>query len=140
MAHKRRLGEVLLDLEYITGEVLEWAMANKPPGVRLGEFLVAAGKLTDEQRWEALSLQQGIEVFDIQPEHVELRIARSLPRSLMEELRVMPVRLEAGRLTLAAAAIPTDAMQKRILEYTKLRLEFSLVSDERFNALREHLL
>ena len=140
MAHKRRLGEVLLELDYITSEVLEWALAHKPTGQRLGDFLVESGKLTDQQRWEALSMQQGIEVFDMQPEHVELRIARSLPRSLMEELRVMPVRLEPGRLTLAAAAIPTDAMQKRIQEFTKLRLEFSLVTDERFDALREHLL
>lgn len=139
MAHKRRLGEVLLDLEYLTPEALDWALANKGH-VRLGDFLVQSGKLTDDQRWEALSMQQGMEVFDIQPEHVELRIARSLPRSLMEELRVIPVRLEPGRLTLAAAAIPTDAMQKRIQECTAMRFEFSLVTDERFNALRDQLL
>jgi adsorption protein B len=139
MAHKRRLGEVLLDLEYITEEILNWALAEKGE-TRLGDFLVGQGKITDEQRWSALSMQQGMEVFEIQPEHVEVRIARGLPHRLIDELKVIPVRLEAGRLVLAAAAIPTDAMQRQIQECIETRFEFSLVSNERFELLRQRLL
>lgn len=139
MAHKRRLGEILRDLAYISDEILTWALATKGD-LRLGDFLVNAGKITDEQRWEALSMQQGMEVFEILPEQVETRVARSLPHSLMDELKVIPVRLETGKLLLAAAAIPTDVMQKRIQECLELRFEFSLVTNERFDALRRRLL
>jgi bacteriophage N4 adsorption protein B len=138
MAHKRRLGEVLLDLDYITNEVLDWALAAKG-ALRLGDFLVSQRKITDAQRWEALSLQQGMEVFEILPEQVAPRIARALPLALVDELKVIPVRLELGKLLLAAAAIPTDAMQQQIRDCTEMRFEFSLVTNERFDALRRLL-
>lgn len=139
MEHKRRLGEILRELGFLTEEVLAWALGAKGES-RLGDFLVAEGKISDSQRWQALSMQQGMEMAEILPEHVETRIARSLPHRLMDELRVIPVRIEAGRLLLAVAAIPTDAMQRRIQECVETRFEFSLVTNERFESLRKRLL
>ena len=140
LVHKRRLGEILLELELLSPETLAWALSAKPAQERLGNFLVRHGHLSDEQRCMALALQQGIEVADVTPEAVGPRVARALPRHVVEDLRVIPVRIATGRLVLATAEIPDDRMQRRIQEQTRLPFEFSLISRERFEALEKALL
>jgi len=59
MTQKRLLGEILADLGYVSRDQVRRALQVKPEGVPLGEYLVRQGRLTDEQRWDALSVQQG---------------------------------------------------------------------------------
>ncbi len=59
MVHKRLLGEILVDLGYLTRDQVRRAVQSKPPGLPLGEYLVRQGRLTDQQRWDALALQAG---------------------------------------------------------------------------------
>lgn len=59
MTQKRPLGEILADLGYVTRDQVRRALQVKPEGIPLGEYLVRQGRLTDEQRWDALSQQQG---------------------------------------------------------------------------------
>lgn len=59
--HKRPLGEILADLGYVTRDQVRRALLVKPDDIPLGEFLVRQGRLTDEQRQNALSMQEGSE-------------------------------------------------------------------------------
>lgn len=59
--HKRPLGEILADLGYVTRDQVRRALQVKPADIPLGEYLVRQGRLTSEQRWSALSMQQGSE-------------------------------------------------------------------------------
>ncbi len=59
MSQKRPLGEILADLGYVTRDQVRRALQVKPEGVPLGEYLVRQGRLTDDQRWDALTMQQG---------------------------------------------------------------------------------
>ena len=61
MTHKRPLGEILADLGYVSRDQVRRALQVKPDTVPLGEFLVRQGRLTDQQRWDALSMQQGMD-------------------------------------------------------------------------------
>ena len=58
LEHQRPLGEILAGLGYVTRDQVRRALLVKPAGIPLGEFLVRQGRLTDQQRWDALSMQQ----------------------------------------------------------------------------------
>lgn len=62
--HPQRLGELLTELGYIPGELIEQAArlpAPPDPGPRLGEVLVSQGWLSPQQLAEALAEQQASE-------------------------------------------------------------------------------
>ena len=59
LAHKRRLGEILVGSGQVTASALRQALETRPSGVRLGAQLVRLGHLQEMQLYEALSLQQG---------------------------------------------------------------------------------
>ncbi|MBY0505313.1 MAG: glycosyl transferase family protein [Bryobacteraceae bacterium] len=56
---KRPLGEILVDLGYVTRDQVRRSLQIKPRDIPLGEYLVRQGRLTDGQRWDALSMQSG---------------------------------------------------------------------------------
>ena len=97
-ALRHRLGEVLLLNGYISADQLGVALRTGRSGVRLGERLIELGYLTEAALYEALSLQAGLPQADIQPADVPLRTARCLPAHLTRQLRMVPVKAEAGEL------------------------------------------
>ena len=60
MSDHRRLGEILVGSQHVAASELESALASCPPGLRIGEYLVGLGKLTENDLYECLSLQQNL--------------------------------------------------------------------------------
>jgi len=61
--HSRpRLGEVLVSLRYLSMEELEDALARRPPGLRIGEYLIQLDKITRRDLGNALKSQAGLRV------------------------------------------------------------------------------
>jgi len=59
--HSRpRLGEVLVNLRYVSMEDLEEALARRPPGLRIGEYLIQLDKITPRDLGNALRSQAGL--------------------------------------------------------------------------------
>ena len=139
MCHKRRLGEILVDLGFLEESALAEALRQKPADVPLGEFLVSRGELSDEGRWTALSLQQGLDVRELEPSDVDPRVARALPREVIEAHKVIPVRVAAGHLHVAASALPSDQLLRELSLYTRLKLEFTLITERTFLRLMSGL-
>lgn len=140
MMHKRRLGEILVELKMVTEEQLANALAAQPQDLPLGEYLVHLGLLSDSARWLALSVQQGIDVRDVTPDEIDPRAARCLPRQLIETRKVFPVRIAAGQLLVAAAALPSDELLRELSATTKLRVEFTLITEHNLARLVSSLL
>jgi adsorption protein B len=57
-----RLGEVLIDLQFISSTDLEDALRHKPNGERTGEYLVQLQKITEDNLCRALSSQSELAV------------------------------------------------------------------------------
>jgi len=139
LAHKRKLGELLTASGYITPSELGAALAAKPPHLRLGEFLVTRGMLTEEQLYRELSLQHGLPVGSIRPEDISANAARALPRNIMRSSRVLPFRIASGSLHLATPDVPTDELASELRGFTNLDIRFQLVTTKNFESLL-HLL
>ncbi len=92
--HKRPLGEVLADLGYTTRDQVRRALLVKPDDIPLGEYLVQQGRLTDQQRWDGLSMQEGSEGQSAPAATpVDIPDFDALPQRLKEKWTVIPIAL-----------------------------------------------
>lgn len=135
----RLLGEILVTSSYIEQADLDWALATKPEGVRIGEHLVRAGKLTEAELYEALSLQQRLPLAVFNADEVPRRVARALPVHVAERWNVLPFRIQAGELHVAGTDIPDQEMESAVRRHTSLEIRFHLVAPDGFRQLEERL-
>ncbi len=135
--HKRKLGEILVTSLWISEEEMDEALRTQPEGVRLGEHLIALGKLTEEDVYDALSLQQGLPAGRLEPDEVSRRASRALPRRLAEQWQVLPFKIDDGAMFLASPEVPTQEMTDELGGFTRLSLRFQLVTPANFEELRE---
>jgi adsorption protein B len=76
MEHKRKLGEILIGSGYAEELSVRRALENLPRGIRLGEHLVQHGVITEDELYEALSLQQSLPSGRLEPWVIGSHIAR----------------------------------------------------------------
>ncbi|MEN3007565.1 ATPase, T2SS/T4P/T4SS family [Pseudothermotoga sp.] len=102
----RRIGEILLEKGLITKEQLNRALENQRLTKKaLGEVLVELGYVTWEELTEALAEQYNIPMLKDPPRIIASEILNSLPRALLEELRIIPIDKRDGRLMLVTDTI-----------------------------------
>ncbi len=139
LAHKRKLGDILIGSGYLTPDALAAALASLPPTLRLGEHLVNTGQLSPEALYEALSLQQGLPVAQVEPALVPSGVARALPEKLVRDWKILPFRVAGGNLYLAGPEIPTHETIRALRPFTSLQPRFHLVTPAEFEAAFEQL-
>jgi adsorption protein B len=138
--HKRKLGEILVGSSYISEADLERALGGQPVGVRLGEYLMKLCKITEDELYEALSLQQSLPVGRLEPNTVNRKVARALPRHVVRDWRVLPYRIASGSIFLASPEIPSDELNHALRGFTRLSIRFQLVTPRNFTELMDALL
>jgi bacteriophage N4 adsorption protein B len=140
LAHKRRLGEILVASGSLPARALKQALDTQQPGILLGQHLVASGQLSEESLYEALSFQQGLPIGHVEAEHVPRHISRALPEHVVREWGVLPFRVGEGSLFLASAKLPTPEMNEALRSFTALEIRFHLVTPTKFENLTASLL
>ena len=102
MAFYRRLGELLLAAGTITQEELDRGLAlQKEQKGRLGEVLIRNGIITEEELIEALQMQLGIEYIDLSKTNIPTELAGVLPKNIAKQYQVVPVRVVKDEIFLA---------------------------------------
>lgn len=97
-----RLGEILVKAGVVTEEDVRRALdVQKMGGGRLGGVLVRLKCVTDAQIRQALAEQLGIEVIELDDVEVDEGALKALPRELIKKYEAVPVRLEEGTLYVA---------------------------------------
>ncbi|MCP5120012.1 MAG: hypothetical protein GY953_55140 [bacterium] len=140
LPYKRPIEEILVGSAYLTLDELELARRSKPPGVRLAEHLVHTGMLSEEEIYEALSLQLGLALGEIHPSEVNQNIARTLPARIVQEWNVLPIKIEAGNLLLASPNAPSEELHSTLQRHTHLPIRVQLVTPSNFRRLADALL
>jgi type IV pilus assembly protein PilB len=101
---RKRLGELLLEAGLVSEEQLERALAEqKGTGERLGKLLIRQGVVTEQDIINLLEVQLGIPQVRLLPGSLDRSLARILPEPLARRYLVAPVRLEGNRLVVAMA-------------------------------------
>jgi len=96
------LGQALLVLEAITSDQLKAALAEqKNTGRLLGNILLDHGMVTPHVITAALGKLFGLQVVDIDDEQVDLDALSRVPESVAVRNRLLPLRIEEGKLVVA---------------------------------------
>ncbi|MDO4502428.1 MAG: ATPase, T2SS/T4P/T4SS family [Coriobacteriia bacterium] len=101
MAYKR-LGDVLIDAGLITQDQLQHALASqKETKRRLGDELIAEGIISELGLIEALQMQLGVEYVDLTKGDLDPELSRVLSRTVARQYNVVPVRVTPDEVHLA---------------------------------------
>ena len=87
-----RLGDLLVQAGTITEDELMQALAlQKGSGERLGTVLIQSGIITERELIQALEVQLGVEFIDLSKTTLSPEIARLLPKGIAQRNSVVPV-------------------------------------------------
>ncbi|AGA59890.1 MULTISPECIES: ATPase, T2SS/T4P/T4SS family [Thermobacillus] len=135
-----RLGELLIQAGLITEEQLQEALREgKERNMRLGDVLIAMGYITEQQRIEVLEFQLGIPHVQLYRENIDPRAIQMVPRMLAETHKVLPYRIEGNKL-IVAMSDPLDYYAIEELRMaTGMWIEPAIVSSEELDhAIRRY--
>ena len=140
MSDRRLLGEILVGSQHVAAEELESALASQPPGVRIGEYLIHLNKLTEDDLYECLSLQQNLTFQVLDRTQISRTIARALPADVSRKWKVLGFKVVAGQLFVAGPNVPSDEMTEELRRISSLEIRFHLVTPGNFEALQQEFL
>jgi type IV pilus assembly protein PilB len=105
---KKRLGEMLLEAGLLNKEQLGQALENhKKFGLKLGQFLVHQGIVSESEIVELLSRQLKIEKYRPDKYPVDLGLSKIVPADIAQKYQVVPLR-KKGQLLVIAMTDPLD--------------------------------
>ncbi len=130
-----RLGEVLVRMRAVAISDMEAAVHSVPNGSRLGEYLVASRKLSEETLYRALSLQSGIPSESVTCADVDRLATRIFPVKTARRWRVLPYRVEGGQLHVAVTDVPSRELTRELSALSALKIRFKLVRPAQFAQL-----
>ena len=97
-----RLGDLLIAAGLITQEQLDEGLRlQKGSGKRLGTVLQEHGFITESDLIEALQMQLGIEFIDLSKVNIPTELAQVVPKNIAKQYQVVPVRIIRDELYLA---------------------------------------
>ena len=102
---RRRLGQILVDLGYLTEDQL-WDVLEEQkqsPGEVIGKVAVRLGLVTEAQVSEALAEQWGMQVVNLPEMTVHPKVLEMVPETMASIYKVMPLSLKNNVLTVAMA-------------------------------------
>lgn len=102
MTKYRRLGELLIDAGTIDEEQLNRALEiQKESKDRLGTVLIENNIITEDQLIESLQMQLGIEYVDLTQVKIPIELAASVPKTIAKQYGVVPVQIVRDEIYLA---------------------------------------
>ena len=99
---KMKLGEILLNANLITDQQLKKAVEiQKDTKESLGLILIKQGYITEASIKDALELQYGLRYISLRKTKVPPEVIKLVPENLIRQHQAIPVSLQNNRLTLA---------------------------------------
>jgi len=106
---KKRLGEILLDLELVTEEQLQRALEEQETShLRVGEILVANGHLTHPELIRALSVRMNVPFADLGETQVDPSVSGLISERDARRYAAIPVRYVNENTLLVAMVDPAN--------------------------------
>lgn len=140
MALRKRIGDLLVEAGLITEEQLQNALKEQAElKMRLGDVLITRNYITEQQLIEVLEFQLGIPHVQLYRQKIDAKIINIIPQRLAEQHQVLPLRTEGNKL-IVAMADPLDYYAIDELRMTTgFRIEPTIASkDELQRAIKRY--
>jgi len=136
MTNNSRLGEILVEADILTTAQLEHALAeHKKKGLRLGQYLVREGYLSESKLVELLSLQLRLDVYQPSQFPLDMTLAKVLPVDLAHRCQAVPLRKSEMLLTVAMTDPQNIRAIDAIEQHVKSEVEIVLCTEQHLNHL-----
>jgi adsorption protein B len=136
-AHGRDLSDVLVSSGIVSIGNFLALNARMTSSNELADFLLSKNAVSDGELCRALSLQSGLASTRVEIRDVKPRIVQSLPTHVQERFGIVPYRVAAGKLIVAGTRVPSPDAFEGLKTFTRLPIEFQLVTKGNFEELRE---
>jgi len=102
MADKKKLGEILVDANILTDEQLQQALRiQKTKGGKLGQILVDLGLVDERTIADIIGKQRNFRRIDLNVEDIDENAVALIPKDVCQKYRIIPVKIENNMLILA---------------------------------------
>lgn len=98
-----RLGEILIQAGLVTEEQVQHVLETKSPEEKIGGAFIREGLITEQQLIEVLEFQLGIPHINIHQYEIPDEIVQIVPSHIAKRHTVMPIMTDENRLTVAMA-------------------------------------
>ncbi|MEX0936927.1 MAG: ATPase, T2SS/T4P/T4SS family [Pirellulales bacterium] len=112
----RRIGQVLVDLGFITDEQLELLLEeqHQRPGEMLGQVAMNMGLVTDEQLAQALAEQMNLQTINLADAVIPPDVIEQVTESMAQMYRIVPISFKNDVLTVATCDPQNISMQDEL--------------------------
>ncbi|MGG3888697.1 GspE/PulE family protein [Metabacillus fastidiosus] len=100
---RKRLGDLLVEANIITEEQLQQALTEKPRDQKLGDALLQRGYLTEQQLIEVLEFQLGIPHVSLYRYPFDENLLNLVPKDVALRNLLIPIKREENKLFVAMA-------------------------------------
>jgi len=99
----RRIGQILVDLGFISDEQLEVLLEEQQqrPGELLGQIAISLGLITDDQLAQGLAEQMGMQVVSLSDVVIPPEVLTQITEPMAQLYRIVPLNFEDNTLTIA---------------------------------------
>ncbi len=132
----RRIGQILIDLGYLTDEQLEVVLEEQKqqPGALLGKIAEDMGLVSDEQIAQALAEQMGKQTVTLQDVQLHPDILEKISETMAQMYRVIPVRFDGRALTVATAEPQNLTVQDELRTFLGFEIEMAVTTERDIEA------
>lgn len=102
-AGRMRLGDLLVSAGVVNQEQIDYALKTKSNDEKLGDFLIKENILTEQQLIEVLEFQLGIPHIHLNQYSISPELLQLIPVELAKRANIMPIRKEKNKLFIAMA-------------------------------------
>lgn len=136
----KRIGEVLVDRGLIRAPQLQKALQlQKKWGGKIGEILVANGDVRRIDFYRFLSRQLSLPFLDLSKEEIQPEVIHSLDFNFMKRKKVVPVRIERGKLLLGMCDPNDELTEEEVKDIVGLPIRKAVITElDLLWALEEH--
>ncbi len=102
MTSRKRLGDILVEAGFLSQDQIQEALEDqKRSGEKLGDILIRLGMITPEAIADALSMHFGYPRVDLARQYIPPEVVNLVPDELLEKHSILPLSVENKFLTVA---------------------------------------
>ena len=138
MAH-RRIGQVLVDMGFITDEQQELLVdeQHEHPGQLLGKVAIDMGLINEEQLAQALGEQLSLQVTTVAEITIKKDVLAMVTAPMAQMYRIMPIEFDGDTLTVAMCDPQNLSVQDELRTFLGFNIRVVVTTESSMNAAQE---
>lgn len=127
----RRLGQILVDLGYISDEQLELLVEeqNERPGQLIGQVAMDMGLITDDQLAQALGEQMSLRTVALGDLTIEPEVLAMVTEPMAQMYRIVPTEFDNNTLTVAMCDPQNLAVQDELRTFLGFNIQVVVATE-----------